>query len=95
MGRGQGGAYAVFVWLPRVCGTCSPANQPMSSFRHIPLGRAIPDRPHAVSVSLPTMADLIGYETKDPAVIRHVLIHEIGHHFGFSDADMERIEATG
>jgi predicted Zn-dependent protease with MMP-like domain len=25
-------------------------------------------------------------------VIRHVLIHEIGHHFGFSDADMERIE---
>ena len=26
------------------------------------------------------------------AVIRHVLIHEIGHHFGFSDADMERIE---
>ena len=27
-------------------------------------------------------------------VIHHVLIHEIGHHFGFSDADMERIEAT-
>jgi len=26
------------------------------------------------------------------AVVRHVLIHEIGHHFGFSDADMERIE---
>jgi predicted Zn-dependent protease with MMP-like domain len=26
-------------------------------------------------------------------VIRHVLIHEIGHHFGFSDEDMERIEA--
>ena len=26
------------------------------------------------------------------AVIRHVLIHEIGHHFGFSDADMDRIE---
>ena len=25
-------------------------------------------------------------------VIRHVLIHEIGHHFGLSDADMERIE---
>lgn len=28
------------------------------------------------------------------ALIRHVLIHEIGHHFGFSDADMEQIEAT-
>ncbi len=25
-------------------------------------------------------------------LIRHVLIHEIGHHFGFSDEDMERIE---
>jgi predicted Zn-dependent protease with MMP-like domain len=26
------------------------------------------------------------------AVVRHVLIHEIGHHFGFSDSDMARIE---
>ena len=26
------------------------------------------------------------------AVVRHVLIHEIGHHLGFSDEDMERIE---
>ena len=25
-------------------------------------------------------------------LVRHVLIHEIGHHFGFSDDDMERIE---
>jgi predicted Zn-dependent protease with MMP-like domain len=25
-------------------------------------------------------------------VVRHVLIHEIGHHFGFSDDDMDRIE---
>ncbi len=25
-------------------------------------------------------------------LVRHVLIHEIGHHFGFSDADMEAIE---
>jgi predicted Zn-dependent protease with MMP-like domain len=23
-------------------------------------------------------------------IVRHVLIHEIGHHFGFSDEDMER-----
>ena len=28
-------------------------------------------------------------------LVRHVLIHEIGHHFGFSDEDMERIEADG
>ena len=26
------------------------------------------------------------------SVVRHVLIHEIGHHFGFSDDDMDRIE---
>ena len=25
-------------------------------------------------------------------IVRHVLIHEIGHHFGFSDDDMEHIE---
>ena len=32
-------------------------------------------------------------EAVDLAVlIRHVLIHEIGHHFGFSDAEMERLE---
>ncbi len=27
------------------------------------------------------------------ALVRNTLIHEIGHHFGFSDDDMERIEA--
>jgi predicted Zn-dependent protease with MMP-like domain len=26
-------------------------------------------------------------------IITHVLVHEIGHHFGFSDEDMEGIEA--
>ena len=29
-----------------------------------------------------------------PHLVRHVLIHEIGHHFGFSDEDMERIETS-
>jgi predicted Zn-dependent protease with MMP-like domain len=28
------------------------------------------------------------------AVITHVLVHEIGHHFGLSDDDMEAIEAS-
>ncbi len=28
------------------------------------------------------------------AIVTHVLVHEIGHHFGFSDADMEAIEAA-
>jgi predicted Zn-dependent protease with MMP-like domain len=27
-------------------------------------------------------------------IITHVLVHEIGHHFGFSDEDMEAIEAA-
>ena len=27
-------------------------------------------------------------------LVRHVLIHEIGHHFGFSDADMQALEAS-
>ncbi|CAL74317.1 conserved hypothetical protein [Bradyrhizobium sp. ORS 278] len=27
-------------------------------------------------------------------IVRHVLIHEIGHHFGMSDDDMEAIEAA-
>jgi predicted Zn-dependent protease with MMP-like domain len=27
------------------------------------------------------------------AIVTHVLVHEIGHHFGFSDDDMEAIEA--
>jgi len=29
------------------------------------------------------------------ALIEHVLIHEIGHHFGLSDAQIEAIEARG
>jgi predicted Zn-dependent protease with MMP-like domain len=26
-------------------------------------------------------------------IVRHVLIHEVGHHFGLSDEDIDRIEA--
>jgi predicted Zn-dependent protease with MMP-like domain len=25
-------------------------------------------------------------------IVRHLMIHEIGHHFGFSDDDMDRLE---
>ena len=28
------------------------------------------------------------------AIVTHVLVHEIGHHFGLSDADMEAVEAA-
>ena len=44
----------------------------MSSFTAIPLGRPIPDSPHAVSCSLPTMRAVRGYEEKDPSITRHL-----------------------
>ena len=31
------------------------------------------------------------YEEDLAHLVRHVLIHEIGHHFGFSDADMDAL----
>ena len=40
-----------------------------STLRHYPLGQSMPDSPHAVCVSLPTMADVIGYEEKNPATV--------------------------
>ncbi|MCQ8783584.1 metallopeptidase family protein [Mangrovibrevibacter kandeliae] len=35
-------------------------------------------------------------ETEDSLgdIVTHVLVHEIGHHFGLSDADMEALEAS-
>ena len=41
----------------------------MNSLRHIPLGARVPDSPHAVVSSLPTMADVIGYQEHDPRVV--------------------------
>jgi predicted Zn-dependent protease with MMP-like domain len=32
------------------------------------------------------------HEERLGSIVTHVLVHEIGHHFGLSDADMERIE---
>ena len=29
------------------------------------------------------------------AIVTHVLVHEIGHHFGLSDEDIAAIEASG
>lgn len=44
----------------------------MSAFTPLPLGQRIPGSLHSVSCSLPTMADVRGYERKDPAVTRHM-----------------------
>lgn len=38
----------------------------------IPIGKRIPNIPHAVSVSLPTMADVIGYEERDPEILAKI-----------------------
>ena len=40
----------------------------------------------------PILAYWRGREDSLEAIVTHVLVHEIGHHFGFSDADMEAIE---
>jgi len=66
-------------------------------YRGLPLGRKSVDH----SGALPDMIHLyrrpmLEYwaETGESleAVVTHVLVHEVGHHFGLSDADMERIE---
>ncbi len=42
------------------------------SLRHYPLGQPVPDSPHAVCVSIPTMRDVVGYETGDPATMAEI-----------------------
>ncbi len=65
-------------------------------------GIGLPFRSEAVSGAMPNMIWLYRrpildywaeHEDSLGAVIAHVLVHEIGHHFGLSDADMEAIEA--
>lgn len=65
-------------------------------------GLGLPFRSESVSGQMPNMVWLYRRPILDywgehdetlGAVIAHVLIHEIGHHFGLSDADMEAIEA--
>ncbi|WP_213773963.1 metallopeptidase family protein [Bradyrhizobium sp. dw_78] len=65
-------------------------------------GIGIPFRGHGDVVQLPNMIwlyrrPILDYwaEHDEPLghIVRHVLVHEIGHHFGLSDNDMEAIEA--
>ena len=59
--------------------------------------KSVADVPEDVDMIFLYRRPILDYwcETGDDlvSVVRHVLIHEIGHHFGLSDDDMERLEA--
>jgi predicted Zn-dependent protease with MMP-like domain len=64
-------------------------------------GVGLPDRSDSAPVQMPNMVWLYRvpillywaeHEETLGAVITHVLVHEIGHHFGLSDDDMHQIE---
>jgi len=68
-------------------------------YRGVPLGdKSVSATPHDIDMIFLYRRPLLDYwcETGEDLtdLIRHVLIHEIGHHFGFSDAEMEAIEAA-
>ena len=60
-------------------------------FKSVSDPASLPDRIFLYRIPILSYADRTG-EPVD-RVIRHVLIHEIGHHFGFSDAGMDRIKS--
>jgi predicted Zn-dependent protease with MMP-like domain len=66
-------------------------------------GVGLPFRSESTPVQMPNMIWLYRRAILDywaehdetlGAIVKHVLVHEIGHHFGFSDAGMEVIEAS-
>ena len=66
-------------------------------------GVGLPFRSESAPVQMPNMIWLYRrpildywaeHEETLGALVRHVLVHEIGHHFGLSDADIEAIEAS-
>jgi predicted Zn-dependent protease with MMP-like domain len=66
-------------------------------------GVGLPFRSESAPVKMPNMIWLYRRPILDywaehdetlGAIITHVLVHEIGHHFGLSDADMQTIEAS-
>ncbi len=51
---------------------------------------ALPDR--IFLYRQPILAEWVETGVRLDDLVRHVLIHEVGHHFGLSDADMHRLE---
>ena len=67
-------------------------------YRGLDLARkSVLDTPVDVDMILLYRQPILAYwcESEDSLgdLVRNVLIHEIGHHFGFSDADMAKLEA--
>ena len=67
-------------------------------YRGVSLDRkSVADAPHDVDIIFLYRRPILDYWSESGEdlyhLIRHVLIHEIGHHFGLSDEEMERIEA--
>ena len=67
-------------------------------YRGVSLDRkSVSDSPHDVDIIFLYRRPILDYWSESGEdlyhVVRHVLIHEIGHHFGLSDEEMERIEA--
>ncbi|QND51192.1 metallopeptidase family protein [Phyllobacterium sp. 628] len=53
------------------------------------------DQPNKITIYRRAVLDYWAeYEEALGDIVTHILIHEIGHHFGMSDEDMERIEAS-
>jgi len=66
-------------------------------------GVGLPFRSESAAVQMPNMIWLYRRPILDywaehdetlGAIVKHVLVHEIGHHFGLSDADMAAIEES-
>lgn len=69
-------------------------------YQGVPIGdRSVSDVRHDIDMIFLYRRPLLDYWVENNErledVVRHVLIHEIGHHFGFSDDDMEDIEESG
>lgn len=67
-------------------------------------GRPIGDKSSTETGALPDMIHLYRRPLLEEwietgvaleALVAHVLIHEVGHHFGYSDADMHALEEPG
>ncbi len=67
-------------------------------------GRPVGEQSSMLSGELPAMIHLYRRPLLDEWVetgvsleelVTHVIVHEVGHHFGFSDEDMHEIERSG